>query len=201
MARPRELTAAERARLAAEGPQVFESVIGSPHPLFSSMQPRIKHRDTEAWRRAYSVVFTLLKDYRADKTSHAIDMEFTQTGITDKPKIIEDERPDTAEELSGLQHSIPDDNDDEDESRVSQQTEILTPARPGGGASESALLTQPARVPLPDEEEEYEYEQCDPPECAESGVQPEPLSNGSFSQQSDNGFDIQLSGIDAESDD
>jgi hypothetical protein len=246
MTRGREITAEERARLIAEGPQVFEThgvinheravfartvgehVAGSREPLFSSMQPRVKCRDAQAWRHAYSFALAFLKYHRADETAQAIDMEFERAGIADRPEVLEDECPGTPEEFDGLLHFIPD-SDDDFQARVSQSD--APAAHAVGAAGGGAFLTQPARAPRADEEEEYAYEEYDPPLLAESGVQPEPLATGSphaddstnvglhssadlkldfesegtpvkraLSVHSDSGIDIQLSAFDVESD-
>jgi hypothetical protein len=220
MSRGRDLTAEERARLAAEGPRVFEAhgvinheravfartvgenVIGSPQPLFSSMQPRIKHHNVEAWRHAYSFALAFLKSHNATETGQAIDMEFDKTGITGKPEILEDECPCTIDDFDQLLRGFPY-SDDDFQARVSVFSEMLRAASPVGDASGSAFLTQAGRAPPPDEEEEgYEYEEYDPPKFAESGVQPEPPANPipTGSPRSDSGFDIELKAFDVGSD-
>jgi hypothetical protein len=195
MSRGRQITPEERERLLAQGPEVFEThgvinheravfartigehVVGSDSPHFASMQPRVKVRDVQAWRDAYSFVLSFLKSYQAHQTAETVDMEFTRSGITSKPEILEDECPGTPEEFDSLLHWLPD-SDDDFQARVSHYSEIGLAARPLGDTSGSAFLTQPVRAPVGDGEEDYGYEEDDAPRLAESGVQPDLPASG-----------------------
>jgi hypothetical protein len=92
----REITEAERQRILEEvGPVldsvgltnhnrsrfaslVGEGVVGSKHPLFSSMQPQIKVRDGAGWRRAYAMVLSYLGS-AAPETARTIEMELSRS--------------------------------------------------------------------------------------------------------------------------
>jgi hypothetical protein len=58
---------------------ICEEVSGSRHPLFISLQPRVKVRESLAWLRAYAIVFAFLIEHRAKETQQTVDMEFRRS--------------------------------------------------------------------------------------------------------------------------
>jgi hypothetical protein len=195
MSKPREITPEERELLLSEGPNIFhthgvinhersvfarviaDEVIGSSHPLFASMQPKIKIRPNQAWKYAYSFVLAFLQQNRADETRQTVDMELDKTGVVEKPEILVDECPGTQDEFMGLLQFIPGSDDDFQE-RVSTLSVFAeasvsdSPARPVGEQGSDAFLTQPTLQSHDEgEDEEEDGSEYDGPQMAESGVQ------------------------------
>jgi hypothetical protein len=140
------------------------------------------------------MVLSFFEGHHAEETRQAIDSEFEKTGLIEKPVVLGDECPRTPGEFEQLLQFLPDSDDDfrtrvsglsesiealpRDDSNHNIPSPALLPhltARPVG-ESGGAFLTQ-VRNQLPDdldeEEEEEEGSEYDPPQFAESGVQPD----------------------------
>lgn len=63
--------------------KIAEEVVGFDEPIFSSIQPEIKIRDSNAWNQAYSIIMTFLQENGMEQTINAIDIELQGQQIPD----------------------------------------------------------------------------------------------------------------------
>jgi hypothetical protein len=198
----RNITAEEEQRLLREGPRVFQErgvvnhergvfarlvgdeVVGRPHPLFWSMQPKIKVRQTPAWLRAYSIVFAFLRDQHADETQLAIDMEFAKSG--QQPQVSKPQPDDGSDDdFDQLLQSVPIE-DDSFARHVRSYTGKLY-ARPMDDSSKGAFLTQPSQPARPRAFPTEAWRSRKPPASLVAKPPPPPAS-----QSSSDALDISL---------
>ena len=55
--------------------QIASEVVGFNEPIFSSLQPEIKFRNSPAWQHAYTLILNFLHEHEMEQTLDVIDIE------------------------------------------------------------------------------------------------------------------------------
>ena len=85
--------------------EIAKVVTGSDEPLYAQLQPKIIQHDSEAWIKAFILVFQYLKDYELPVTVSAMECEFGQGPL---PKeIFENQETDINKEFNELLACFP----------------------------------------------------------------------------------------------
>lgn len=74
--------------------EISKHVIGSYDFMFSSLQPEVKIRNDEAWKRAYVLAFKYLQKYEMKTTLATVEKEFAGQEIPTNAKFMRREKVD-----------------------------------------------------------------------------------------------------------
>ena len=85
--------------------EVSKEVVGSRDPLYAQLQPKIIQHDSQAWIKAFALMFQYLNDNNLTETVSTIEVEFGQGPLPDE--ILEDQGVDSDKEFNDLLAGIP----------------------------------------------------------------------------------------------
>lgn len=85
--------------------EIARIVVGSTEPIYTQLQPKIIQHDTQAWVKAFALMFQYLNDHNLTETIAAIEAEFGQGPLPNE--VLEDQGIDSDTQMNELLAGIP----------------------------------------------------------------------------------------------
>ena len=85
--------------------EIARIIVGTPEPIYTQLQPKIIQHDTQAWIKAFALMFQYLNDHNLTETIAAIEAEFGQGPLPNE--VLEDQGIDSNRQFNELLAGIP----------------------------------------------------------------------------------------------